>query len=290
MSFLDHLVACNRHDPTRYRPLWVGGRRIGAVRLDRVPALEALPGCFVVEPAAIRLRVAGEGPDSCAAAFDAAVAALADAGHLHPPGTERYPVAERVGAPPLGSLPRNAAQFFGVPSAGVHLNGYVPGPCGNAAEGMEVWVAIRSGGWTNYPGELDQMVAGGQPVGLGIRENLEKECAEEADIPAELAARARPAGAVTYRLDAPEGLRDDTLYVYDLALPADFVPRNTDGEVARFERWPVARLAATVRDGFAFKFNCSLVVIDFLIRHGLLAPEEPDYLALVSGLRGGLPR
>lgn len=289
MSFLDHIVACNRHDPTRYRPLWIGGRRVGAIRLDRVPLLEALPRCFVVEPAAIRLQVEGDGPDACSAALDRAVAALAEAGHLPPPGAERYPLVERVGAPLLGDLPRNAVPFFGVPAAGVHLNGYVPGPPGAEAEGMEVWVAIRSGGRTNYPGELDQMVAGGQPAGLGLRENLAKECAEEAGIPAALAARARPAGAVTYRLDAPEGLRNDTLYVHDLALPGEFVPRNTDGEVAAFERWPVARLAATVRDSFAFKFNCSLVAIDFLIRHGLLGPEDPDYLALVKGLRGGPP-
>jgi hypothetical protein len=42
----------------------------------------------------------------------------------------------------------------------------------------------------------------------------------------------------------------------------------------------------TVRDTDDFKFNCALVVIDFLIRHGVVAPDdEPDYLTLVRGLR-----
>jgi hypothetical protein len=34
-----------------------------------------------------------------------------------------------------------------------------------------------------------------------------------------------------------------------------------------------------------FKFNCALVNIDFFIRHGLLAPEHPEYLAIQAGLR-----
>ena len=40
-----------------------------------------------------------------------------------------------------------------------------------------------------------------------------------------------------------------------------------------------------MRDGFEFKFNCNLVIIDFLVRHGFITPEEPDYMAIVAGLR-----
>jgi hypothetical protein len=36
-----------------------------------------------------------------------------------------------------------------------------------------------------------------------------------------------------------------------------------------------------------FKFNVNLVMIDFLIRHGVIGPERPDYLELLSGLRRG---
>ena len=81
------------------------------------------------------------------------------------------------------------------------------------------------------------------------------------------------------------GLKPDVLFLYDLALPPEFEPRNTDGEIDGFELWPVARVLATVREGFAFKFNVSLVLIDFGLRHGFIGPEEPDYLALCQGLR-----
>ena len=43
----------------------------------------------------------------------------------------------------------------------------------------------------------------------------------------------------------------------------------------------------TVEQTDAFKFNCSLVVIDFLIRHGHLAADHPDYEAIVLGLLPG---
>ena len=39
-----------------------------------------------------------------------------------------------------------------------------------------------------------------------------------------------------------------------------------------------------VDNGDDFKFNCHLVIIDFLIRHGLIGPDHPDYLDLISGL------
>ena len=77
--------------------------------------------------------------------------------------------------------------------------------------------------------------------------------------------------------------------MYDLELPAGFQPRNSDGEVAYFELWPAARLAETVRDTPRFKFNCNLVIIDFLIRRGVLGPEDPDYPAILAGLRPALP-
>jgi len=43
-----------------------------------------------------------------------------------------------------------------------------------------------------------------------------------------------------------------------------------------------------VRDSFEFKFNCNLCIIDFLVRHGVIDPDnEPDYTALAHGLRAG---
>jgi hypothetical protein len=45
-------------------------------------------------------------------------------------------------------------------------------------------------------------------------------------------------------------------------------------------------LSSCVQGTRDFKFNCALVVIDFLIRHGYIKPEDEDYLKLIDGLHG----
>jgi hypothetical protein len=75
------------------------------------------------------------------------------------------------------------------------------------------------------------------------------------------------------------------LYCYDLEVPADFVPRNTDGEVESFHLLPLDEVARLVAQTDEFKLNCNLVVIDFLIRHGWVDPSSPAYLPLALGLR-----
>src|SRR3546814_10982244 len=125
-------------------------------------------------------------------------------------------------------------------------------------------------------------LAGGQPIGLGLKENLIKECAEEAGIPADLAARAVPVGIISYRHRMPDdetaafaGVKPDQQFCYDLQLPEDFTPVPRDGEIEHFELWPVARVAETVRDPFEFKFHYNLRLRDFLIRP-TLPPPHPD--------------
>ena len=135
-----------------------------------------------------------------------------------------------------------------------------------------------------FPGALDQLVAGGLPHGVDLSENLVKECAEEAGMPEALASRARPVGVLTYNHVAKRGFRPDVLYCYDMELPADFAPHNTDGEVEEFLLLSLEEVARIVRETDEFKLNCNLVIIDFLVRHGVIGPDHPDYLAIVIGL------
>ncbi|MEL0110861.1 MAG: hypothetical protein VW835_03930 [Rickettsiales bacterium] len=73
-----------------------------------------------------------------------------------------------------------------------------------------------------------------------------------------------------------------------MELPASFEPVAADGEVGEFMLWPIEKVAKTVRETAEFKFNCNLVIIDFLIRQGVLNPDtEPDYGEICAGLRQG---
>ena len=144
---------------------------------------------------------------------------------------------------------------------------------------------VESGEERGLVRRLDQLVAGGLPYGVTLDDNLRKECYEEAGIGQALADLAVPAGLIRYRRMTQRGGKEDVLYVYDLELPRDFVPFNTDGEVEEFRLLPIDEVARIVRETDDFKSNCNLVIIDFLIRHGLLPPDHDDYLSLVSGLR-----
>ncbi|MBL8806944.1 MAG: DUF4743 domain-containing protein [Rhodospirillales bacterium] len=280
MSFLDRIAECNAHDPDSYRVLTCAGHAVGAVRHRLAERLRDFPAVFSVAGDRVALSDAFADADQRSAAVERVVRVLEADGIVRGRRDEAYPVLVNWGEAPLFRIERAAAPHFGIRSYGVHMTGYVPSP-----EGPRIWVARRARTKPTYPGMLDNTVAGGQPVGITLHDNMVKECWEEAGIPAELARQAVCTGAITYRMDGEEGLKPDVQFCFDLKLPADFVPRNTDGEIDEFFLWPWRKVAETVAETREFKFNCNLVLIDFFVRHGLVDPGRPDYLDIVAGLR-----
>lgn len=280
MSFLDRVAACNVHDLTRFRPFRVDAVQIGWVRPSLIERLSPMRHIFEATEDGVRLNPALHGFEDRSAAMSEAVDVLSAAGHIPARRGEDFSVMAAWSEPTLFTIDRCAATSFGILAFGVHVNGYVTRP-----DGIHMWIARRADDRPNDPGKLDNMVGGGHPHGLTIRENLIKECAEEAGIDRDLALAARPVGALTYVLEIDRGLKRDAHFIYDLALAPDFVPQNTDGEVESFHLWPIDEVAARVRDTDDFKFNVGPVIIDFMIRHGLLTPDDPDYLAIVRELR-----
>ena len=280
MSFLDRIAECNAHDPSAYRPLTGAGHTIGAVRHRLAERLRDFPNVFAVSADAVHLLDVFKDADQRSQAVERVVRVLEADGIVCGRRNEAYPVLANWGDEPLFRIERAAAPHFGIRSYGVHMTGYV-----RTAEGPKIWVARRAKKKPTYPGMLDNTVAGGQPVGIGLHENMVKECGEEAGIPPELARNAVCTGAITYRMDGEDGLKPDVQFCFDLELPADFVPRNTDGEVDEFFLWDWRKVAEVVAETREFKFNCNLVLIDFFVRHGLIDPDRADYLDIVAGMR-----
>jgi 8-oxo-dGTP pyrophosphatase MutT (NUDIX family) len=147
-----------------------------------------------------------------------------------------------------------------------------------------LWIGKRAANKQTAPGKLDNMVAGGIGNGHGAAATLVKEAEEEAAVSAKLIERAVAAGALTYRMETRHGIRDDVMFVYDLEVPDDFTPSNGDGEIAGFELMPLADVLERIRTTADFKFNVNLVILDFAVRHGVLRPEDPEYLDIANGL------
>ncbi|KAJ2839951.1 hypothetical protein FBU31_000595 [Coemansia sp. 'formosensis'] len=197
---------------------------------------------------------------------------------------ELYPIYD--GSAGVAVMVERAASYnFGIRTFGVHVNGFTRSATGE----LRMWVGRRSQNKPTWPGYLDQIAAGGIGDGMGANECMVKECGEEAGIPPELAQRGRFAGTIQYFTRSELGLQPETQFVFDLELPSDFVPVPTDGEVDSFLHLALDEAVDRLKQG-QFKPNCAVCVVDFLIRHGYLTPDnEPDYLAIVDNLHRPLP-
>lgn len=280
MALIDHLTRCNRWTPEHFQPFWIGGAAVGRVHREIALRLHDFPDLFVQHDRGVSLSDSLSDPAERSKAMRKVVARLAQDGLIGRLRGEDYRVVADWGDRPLLQLDRAAIPAFGCKAFGIHVNGVV-----QRRDGLFLWIGKRAAGRDVEPGKLDNMVAGGQPAGLSLRDNLLKEAAEEAGITRQLAGSAVPVGAITYCMEEGVGLKRDTLFLYDLAMPPDVIPVAVDGEVEQFTLWAATDLRDQLRDGFAFKFNVALVLIDFMLRRGVLSPEEePDYLALVEGL------
>ncbi|NKC31860.1 NUDIX hydrolase [Falsiroseomonas selenitidurans] len=278
-GFERHVAACNNiASPATLLRFRIGEEQVGWVGAETARALAFYPRDVHFEPQGVALAGKLRAPGARSEALALLARGLAARGHLtlrH----ELFDVRPGTEGPVLARLDRGALPVFGIIAHGVHVNGFVRRP-----DGLHLWVGWRSRTKAVAPGQIDNIVAGGVPSGLSPAETLVKEAAEEASIPPELAALARPVGRVSYVMAAPEGLRRDVLHCHDLELPESFVPRPHDDEVERFELRPAAWLLEEVRDRNRVKFNVNLVLIDFFLRHGLIEAGAPGAEALRAGL------
>jgi isopentenyldiphosphate isomerase len=278
-KFLKKIKACNTANISDYTPFIIGQQQTGWIKPAFTKLLTTWPDIFTVDDESVRLADSLQGFKIRSKAVDEVIHELVQQGHIKVHLDEPYPVTAGDRNQAVMTLDRSAVPHFGLRSFGQHLNGFV-----RKDDGIHLWIARRARDRYISPGKLDNMVAGGLPWHISLEGNLIKECAEEAGMTESLARQAVPTGTVSYFAESDKGIKPDTLYCYDIELPNDFTPVCTDGEVESFELIPVNKVLEIVRDSDAFKLNCNLVIIDFLIRQGLLDPGQTGYAELVSNL------
>ncbi|MEZ5478014.1 MAG: DUF4743 domain-containing protein [Thiolinea sp.] len=262
-------------------PWLIEGQQYGWVDQTFAAQLRQFPDVFHLDEQAVCLAAPLVGYQERTQAVHGVMHQLHAAGVIDTWVGEAYPVTLAFDATPVLEMERAAASFMGIRSFGVHVNGLV-----RKADGIHVWIGVRSAHKPFWPGKLDQMVAGGQPIGLGLLENVIKEAQEEASVSRALAEQAQAVGQLAYRHQGVRGLEDSTLYLYDLWLPEDFQPVNEDGEVEAFRLIPLQELAELTEHTAAFKDNCNLVNIDLLLRQQLFNNSHTDYSAIRQALYG----
>ena len=279
MHYLDHIRNCNTFTPDQYLPFFVGDEQLGWTKKSFAEKLKPFDRVFSVTEKSLTLNDTLDTPQERSEAIAAVLKTLHKEGVIDSWVDELYGVTLSYGEIPRFLMERAAVTFFGVRGYGVHINGLV-----KKADGVYIWVARRTSEKPFWPGMLDQMVAGGQPAGIGRMENVIKESAEEANIPFEVAKTAELVSTLHYRGETHRGMSVDTLFNYDLWLPEDFIPENTDGEVDEFILMSLEEMAQITDTTKEFKDNCNLVNIDLLLRLGLINKSHSNYKEITSTL------
>ena len=246
-----------------------------AVRLRR---LEAFDEVFVRTGDDLAFAPPLRSPVARTEALEAVTRTLARERALTAWRNERYGAAASFAASPVFHLERAAARYFGIHTFAAHANGLV----GDSAS-PRLWLARRSADKAIDPAMLDNLVGGGIAHGEPPEVTLLREAWEEAGIEAGLARHARRVSELYVERVVPDGLQRETLFAYDLPLPASFVPANQDGEAVEhrcvdFEE--AARLIALDQGADVVTVDASLVTLDCLLRHGAIPLDAPQRRAL----------
>ena len=278
-QYIQRINACNAADTSDYIPFFIDDQQTGWLKPGFARHLAAWPDIFLQDVKSVRLAERIQGFKKRSETVDEVINNLVQKNVIRSYLNEPYPVTAGDRNQAVMTLDRSAVPYFGLRSFGQHLNGFV-----RKSDGIHLWIGRRARDRYIAPGKLDNMVAGGLPWHTSLQQNLVKECAEEAGMEEFLARQAIATGTVSYFAESATGIKPDTLYCYDIELPEDFTPVCTDGEVESFELMPVKIVMEIIRDSDEFKLNCNLVILDFLIRHGLLDPDQPGYAELVTSL------
>ena len=195
--------------------------------------------------------------------------------------SELYPI---IGATIPVCIERFSRSLFGIVARGAHLTAYA-----QTGQGLEIWVPRRASTLFSYPDCLDTTVAGGVTAGEDPLTCVVREGIEEASLSDKLVRdNARSCGVLSYiGMNKTAGGGDytlitpDLIYVFDLEVEQNLMLKPGDEEVKEFYRWGVEKIKQSLAQG-EFKTNSALVMIDFLIRHGLITPENERHYAEIS--------
>jgi 8-oxo-dGTP pyrophosphatase MutT (NUDIX family) len=223
--------------------------------------------------------------------------------HSEPFAVLSYPTSHDEGGTGSGTvtMERFMAPLFGILLRGAHMIAYVRSRATEDDCGVisGLWIPRRAKHLFSSPNMLDATVAGGIAAGTSALETIIKEAGEEAALSPELVrTRVRSTGLLTYvsSTDAIHGWPGESgllcpgiVYTYDMELPVDVVPKPHDGEVGSYSLMSIGAVQAALLNN-EFKPDSAVVVIDFLIRHGIItADNERNFIPINEHIHRRLP-
>jgi len=214
----------------------------------------------------------------------------------------------------LAHINRNTAPYLGIDNVGVHLHCYVceheqtagDDSCNNINNKKPpikgLWLQKRAPTKSHHPNCWDPTAAGGQPADLSLVDNVAKEAQEEAGVPPDWILRNDSSNTtnaspdilfsdhthdpLTITTAKPDGtcLKRSLYYSCDLQVPRDWTPIPVDGEVSEFKLYSMQEMEEELRFGNSVRPAMRAVLLDFMMRHGVLK-EKQNFKELKDAMR-----
>jgi 8-oxo-dGTP pyrophosphatase MutT (NUDIX family) len=148
----------------------------------------------------------------------------------------------------------------------------------------------RSATKSRFPSLLDNVVAGGLPHGYSPLECAIKECWEEASIENSIArSRLKCTGSITRCCEEEGFLALEEIFVFDLDMTGLPPPKPSDGEVESFSLLSCEDIVGNL--ALKVKPDVLIIVVDFMIRHGMVDSESDPkgFLELIRAMHSPIP-
>lgn len=183
-------------------------------------------------------------------------------------------------------LDRSGLDPFGVVSYSAHMIGFTKSGGGDQ---RKYWVPKRSATKLTVPNKLDSTVAGIVRSGETPVDCMLRKIPVEASIPRDyIRENLKSCGTVSYQMSITStgrpGCQHIVSYLYEMELDPDMVPAPRDDEVESFTLMTLEEVKTALVEG-EFVANRAMVWLSYLIRHGILTPEnEPDFVEIQERL------
>jgi 8-oxo-dGTP pyrophosphatase MutT (NUDIX family) len=253
------LVHANQPIPAHWFPLALDGQSCGWVEPDTARCLLQAPTQFEMSDHGLNLASDANDVGARSRAMEQAARRLHRTGIVREWRGELLDITSNSASNSgqlLATIERAACRALGIETRSVQLNGF--------RQDGALLAARRAPHKSSDPNRWDNLAGGMIAAGEQVLQALEREAYEEAGLrlahlPATTGARLRVQRMVT------EGLMIETVQIFDVQLPADFVPTNMDGEVSAFEFCSVDAAVDAIERG-DYTLQASMAILDALRR------------------------
>ena len=168
---------------------------------------------------------------------------------------------EKLSINQIIEVPRSLLFFFGFPAYGVHCNGW-----SIEKKKLFFYLSKRSKTVKKYPGLYDNLIGGGQPGNLSLRENLYKEGFEEVGVKKSFFKNSKLESVIDYCHVKNNLLHSAIIATYDVKVSKGFKFSNNKNEVEKVEKFELNETLKLLEEK-KLKTNCIIPISDFLVRN-----------------------